>query len=313
MKFKLISNTDQLPDFPPENPFQTKEYMDIYRGSKHTQAHMAIILTAHDDTPIIAQPITIHRYIHILPDNLGAYAVANYQPYINPLFSPETIQQAYHLLLTQITAALRHKALYIEFRHYDQNNPYHETLIRNHYKPLPWYNSKIPIPSVDTFIANLHRTKRNELRQSLKSQATIITTPTRQQWKEYYQLQRTFYRRILRPLPEYNTFENLRLTPQLATTAIITTDDKVIAGGIMLRHRHTGYTWYYYSQRTDPPINPTLLLIHHFAQTLTSDCANTLDLMGAGAQIKNNTGIRQFKLSLGGTLIPEYRYRKIII
>lgn len=312
MKFHITTNIGTIPPFPPQNPFQTQQYLNLYTGSRHAKAYIAAVLS-DDNQLILAQPITTHHYITFLPPCLGTYIIANYQPYQNPDYTPENHIQAFSLMQQHLHTHFRRKALYIEYRHYQHNNIYHNTLLRHRYTPVPWYNCKIRLTPTDSLINHLHTTKRNELRHTLNSNALITTTPTQQQWQQFYHIIRRFYRKIHRPLPEYTIFENARLSP-IATTALVTIDSRVVAGGIMLKNNNIGNTWYYCSQPLANNINPTLLIIRQFVQTLTANSTThaTLDLMGAGHRHKPS-GIRQFKLSLGSQLIPEYRYRKTLL
>lgn len=312
MIFQLLDYTQQIPPFLPDNPFQSDGFLCLFRGCKHSKAYLATVMA--DEKLIVAQPIIIHRFIPFLPAALGSYCVANYPPHINHQFDNTTLYQAICFLLTKSCQYLHHKAFYIEFRHFNVHPdiPFDQIFASHKFDKIPWYNCVVDFQSPKQFVANLTRNRRNELRQALNSDATVSTNPTNQQWDEFYNVISAFYKKIHRPFPEKTLFHNLLLNRNIAIPAIISIENRVVGGAILLKSNTCGYTWHYYALKLHNQPNLTLLTIYKLILTLSDSGISRLDFMGAGRQ-NTHSGIRQFKLSLGGRLVDECRYRRRLI
>ena len=294
---------------------------------------------------VLVQPLTIHRYYRYLPGKFASYAVAWREPWRNPEISDAEAQKAFVLLTQAIEQYCRPRALYLEYRHFPDNNIYHDILSCYYkseekkrtqskrrlstfnyqlstFKFLPWYNIYRRFDSNADVIGLMNKTKQRQLRQSLATGVQIEHNPTDEQIVEWYALLKRLYRRIHRPLPSLQLFQRLNQS-SIGKLIIITYQGRVISGSAMLVFKQnnsplstltTQFIYEYYRASTPDKLSgiyPSVVATWQELQ-FAADQGALFDFMGAGPQNKPY-GVRDFKLTFGGELTKEYRYRKYLL
>ena len=186
---------------------------------------------------------------------------------------------------------------------------------------MPWYNIYRRFePNVDV-IGLMNKTKQRQLRQSLAAGVQIEHNPTDEQIVEWYALLKRLYRRIHRPLPSLQLFQRLNQS-SIGKLIIITYQGRVISGSAMLVFKqnnsplstlNTQFVYEYYRASTPDKLSgiyPSVVATWQELQ-FAADQGALFDFMGAGPQGKPY-GVRDFKLTFGGELTKEYRYRKYL-
>ena len=312
MQVAIIDNINNFPQFEAQNVFQTKEYMRLF---EHEKGIKVVLFVVSQSSFLLIQPLIINRYYRHLPGKFASYAVAWREPWRNPQISDNEAQQAFILLNNSIQQYCRHKALYLEYRHFSENNIYH-TLFIPHSKVSPWYNIYNQIQPDEDVMLLMTKKKRQQLRQSLAAGVQIEHNPTDEQIVEWYALLRRLYRRIHRPLPSLQLFLRLNQSP-IGKLILITHNGRVISGCAMLVFKQHNtqlvYDWYRASIAEDiEGIYPSVVSTWSALQYVSNQGGGTFDFMGAGPQNKPY-GVRDFKFKFGGTLTNEYRYRKYLL
>ena len=319
MQVAIIDNINQFPQFEAQNVFQTKDYMRLLEHEKGTKV---VLFVVSQSSFLLIQPLIINRYYRHLPGKFASYAVAWREPWRNPQISDNEAQQAFVLLNNAIQQYCRHKALYLEYRHFSENNIYHTLFIPHssflipHSKVLPWFNIYNQIQPDEDVMLLMTKKKRQQLRQSLAAGVQIEHNPTDEQIVEWYALLRRLYRRIHRPLPSLQLFLRLNQSP-IGKIILITHKGRVISGCAMLVFKQNNsqlvYDWYRASIAEDiEGIYPSVVSTWSALQYVSNQGGGTFDFMGAGPQNKPY-GVRDFKFKFGGTLTNEYRYRKYLL
>ena len=203
MKIEIIENIEDFPQFEARNVFQSMEWMRLFEGEDDTKV---VLFAVYGNRGLLmAQPVVIQRFVKWLPCRLGSYAVAWREPWRAEYISNEDAQQLFEVLQKAINQYCRRKALYIEYRHFAQDNIYHSLLLR-HCKVLPWYNIYNQISASEDVEQGLNKSKRKQLRQSFKAGVRVELNPNDDEIREWYVLLKKLYKRIHRPLPSVNVF-----------------------------------------------------------------------------------------------------------
>ena len=332
MRVEIIDHINQFPQFEAQNVFQTKEWMRLFEGEDGTKVVLFAVYanaqcTVHNaqldaigdmdkSQLLLLQPIVIQRFVKWLPWRLGAYAVAWREPWRAQNITDEEAIKAFELMNEAIVKYCRKRALYVEYRHFFENNIYglnfnSQLLTFN----SPWYNIYRDIEAGEDVVAKMKRDKRRQLKQSFEAGVEVVLEPTREQIVEWYVLLKHLYRRIHRPLPSCQLF--LRLNKSgVGKLFVVTYQGKVVSGSALLVFKCNSSQHVYEFYRASTPdklqgIYPSVVATWQELQFASIQGA-LFDFMGAGPQNKPY-GVRDFKLTFGGELIKEYRYRKYLL
>ncbi len=333
VKVEIIDNISQFPQFEAQNVFQTEEWMRLFEGEDDTKVVLFAVyvnaqcsmhnaqLDAIGDMDksqlLLLQPIVIQRFVKWLPWRLGAYAVAWREPWSNPEMSEDEESEAFKLLTQFMERYCRSRALYIEYRHFAENNIYHSHLI-SRFKALPWYNLYRRFDVGADVVEQMNKSKQRQLRQSLSAGVAVEHNPTDAQISEWYALLRRLYRRIHRPLPSVDVFLKLNKSG-IGRVFVVVYEGRVVSGSAILyllskeENSQLFYEWYRASvdERIEG-VYPSVVATWQAMQLVADMGGGRFDFMGAGRRDKEY-GVRQFKLEFGGELTPEYRYRKYLL
>ena len=339
MQVAIIDNPNHFPQFEAQNVFQTEEYMRLFEHEKGTKVVLFVVhknilqetnkeCSAQNCSPelgelpeaegsvnsqlVLVQPLTIHRYYRHLPGKFASYAVAWREPWRNAEVADDEMCEAFELMNEAIVKYCRKRALYVEYRHFGQCSIYNSQLTT--FQPLPWYNIYRRFEAGADVAQQMNKTKQRQLRQSLSAGVQIEHNPTDGQIIEWYALLRRLYRRIHRPLPSCQLF--LRLNKSgVGKLFVVTYQGKVVSGSALLVFKCNSSQHVYEFYRASTPdklsgIYPSVVATWQELQFASIQGAQ-FDFMGAGPQNKPY-GVRDFKLTFGGELAKEYRYRKYL-
>ena len=326
VKVKIIDNIIDFPQFEAQNVFQTVEWMRLFEGEDDTRV---VLFTVYRGCELLmVQPIVIQRFVKWLPWRLGAYAVAWHEPWRAECIADEEAVDAFKLMHEEIEKYCRKRALYIEYRHFSQCSIYNAqpTILSFRekctmkYKVLPWYNIYRDFEAGEDVAEKMKRDKRRQLKQSFEAGVEVVFEPTEEHIVEWYGLLKRLYWRIHRPLPSLDVF--LRLNKSgIGKVFVVVYKDRVVSGTAILYklgnsqtttiNSQLFYDWYRASvEERIEGIYPSVVSTWQSLQLVSDMGGGIFDFMGAGHRYKKY-GVRDFKLEFGGTLTPEYRYRKI--
>jgi hypothetical protein len=311
MRVEIINNINHFPQFEAQNVFQTKDYMRLFEHEKGTK--VVIFAVYFGSSLLLLQPLTIIRYYRHLPSKFASYAVAWREPWRAQNITDEEAIKAFELMNEAIVKYCRKRALYVEYRHFGQCSIYNSQLTT--FQPLPWYNIYRRFEVGADVAQQMNKTKQRQLRQSLSAGVAVEFNPTDEQIIEWYALLRRLYRRIHRPLPSCQLF--LRLNKSgVGKLFVVTYQGKVVSGSALLVFKCNSSQHVYEFYRASTPdklqgIYPSVVATWQELQFASIQGAQ-FDFMGAGPQNKPY-GVRDFKLTFGGELTKEYRYRKYLL
>ena len=239
---------------------------------------------------------------------LSRRAIVNGGPLLAVDISPETLGA----LLRGVAKDLRHRAIFIETRNYQDYSAYRDTFRDAGWVYDPHCNFHIDTSSVETVDANLGRGRRREVKLSIANGVEVDENPTLQDVKDFYAILSDLYKtKIKTPLYPFSFFESLFETT-FGQYIMIKHEGRVLGGALnILSGNGVVYAWFLCGDNT---------AVKHVYPSTMADYASMLyaarngyhryDMMGAGKP-DEEYGVRKFKAEFGGTLVEHGRFRRV--
>jgi hypothetical protein len=226
------------------------------------------------------------------------------------LLSPDISDVALEKLLKTTQKELSAKAIYIEFRNYNDYSDYRTAFESAGLKYVAHLNFHVATPDVETTLSNLSSSKKRQIKQTLKSGAEIVKAETIQDVKEYYDILDKLYKeRVKSPLFPIEFFEKLILMDD-ADILLIKVENQIIGGitCVYLKDR-TVSEWFVCGEdtRADKNIYPSVLATWAGIEYAANHHFDKFDFMGAGKP-DESYGVREFKSKFGGSLVEQGRF-----
>lgn len=216
--------------------------------------------------------------------------------------------QAIESLLLHLKTELQHKAIYIEFRNFNDYSPWKACFLNAGFDYVPHYNVQNKLEGLHskTVLKTFADEKQRQLKKATAHQIFCKPLENESELVTFYKLLSDFYRKEIRlPLFPFDFFVNLQ---RLTNAAIlIVKQGEQIIGGIVLVHNHqTAYEWFVCGDKKNP-YYPSVVATAAAIQWAAAKGLKKFDFMGAGIASKPS-GIRSFKLRFGGELVEHGRY-----
>ena len=288
------------------SPFSSLEWLRLFTISKK---YVAVHVTVWDGKQcVLVQPLLICNYMPLLPHFFGSYCVAPCMPAFVDKSDDVDRVSAFQFLLDYLSQQLQRKVLYTEFRHFSIENIFHQCFRNVNFNSLNWCNVKCGISDVK-FDVNISKSKRKQIRRTLNSGAVVDFSPSEDMIEQYYNIQKRLYNKIHRPLPELPVFKSLATSP-LGLIAVMLVDNNVVGGCSCFVRDNAVCFWYIASEANMLGNIYSDATLYYSVMTHCAEKGITVaDFLGGGS-LEKDYGVRRFKLSLGGKLFAEYRYRK---
>lgn len=222
----------------------------------------------------------------------------------------ETIRdEALIALLEYTKEQLKGKAIYVEFRNYNDYGCYKKIFVHKRFKYIPHLNFHVDCSSEEIMINHIGKHRRKYIRMSLKSEAEVIVCPSEPEVAEFYHLLEELYAtRVKTPLFPIEFF--MKLKEQENSLFLLLRLDNVIIGGIVcvyLKNR-TVYEWFICGlDQKYRTIYPSTLIRWSAMDFACKHSMARFDMMGAGKPGKVY-GVRDFKAEFGGQLVEHGRF-----
>jgi len=226
------------------------------------------------------------------------------------LLSPKISSEAIDALLKATEKNLAKKAIYIEFRNYNDYSAYRTGFESAGFNYVPHLNFHVATPDVETALSNLSSSKKRQIKQSQKSGIKVIKAETSEDVKAYYTiLQNLYKKRVKSPLFSIEFFEKLiRLNE--ADILLVKSETKIIGGitCVFLKNR-TVSEWFVCGDDStaDKNVYPSVLATWAGIEYAANNNFEKFDFMGAGKP-NEGYGVREFKSKFGGTQVEHGRF-----
>lgn len=199
--------------------------------------------------------------------------------------------------------------IYIESRNFHDYSKWRNIFEANGFAYQPHLNFHVDTSSVEVVDKNLGKSRKRDIRTTIRDGVTPVYQPTTAQVKEYYQiLQNLYATKVKTPLFSWNFFEQLHRTEH-ARFILTEYQGRIIGGTVCVELPNRAlYEWFACGEdgvydHIYPSCYATYLGIKYAAE---SGC-QIFDMMGAGKP-EEAYGVRDFKAKFGGELVEHGRF-----
>ena len=200
-------------------------------------------------------------------------------------------------------------AIYVEFRNFHDYSKWQETFEQCGFAYQPHLNFHVDTSSVEVVDKNLGKSRKRDIRTTIRDGVTPVLNPTIEQVREYYAILKELYiTKVKTPLFSWHFFEQLYHTEN-GRFILTEYQGKIIGGTVcVVLPNKAVYEWFVCGvdgvyEHIFPSSYATYLGIRYAAE---NGC-QIFDMMGAGKP-EEAYGVRDFKARFGGEQVEHGRY-----
>lgn len=245
-----------------------------------------------------------------------------------PCFADDCINEEVSLLLSTLRQQLSTGAnapIYIESRNFNDYSRWKGAFAKAGFEYVPHLNFHVDTSSVEVVEANLGKSRKRDIRTSLRDGATIIEKPTLEQVREYYAILEHLYKtRVKTPLFPFSFFEKLWQHKD-GRFILVALNEEIIGGTVCVvfnrdkfetinhkfettTHPSVVYEWFVCGRDGEwKSIFPSSLATYAGIKYAAEHGMSRFDMMGAGTP-NEAYGVRDFKARFGGKEVEHGRF-----
>ncbi len=230
-----------------------------------------------------------------------------------PLLADDISDDALMMLLNYCKKTLRRKAIYIEFRNFEDYSRYKGLFQRCGFKYIPHLNFHIDTTSEDVVTKNLGKSRKRDIRISLRDGAEIVENPTLKEIRQFYNILNKLYsKKVKTPLFPMSFFESLSQQPY-SKFLLVRFNEKIIGGTVcVFLSGYSVYEWFACGEDgVYKNIYPSTIATYAGIMYAAQNGCKHFDMMGAGKP-NESYGVREFKAKFGGKLVENGRFLTVL-
>ena len=226
-----------------------------------------------------------------------------------PMLSDTISDAALEQLLLTARRQLSSQAIYIETRNFNDYSRWRPVFDRCGFAYQPHLNFHVDTSSAEQMEALISKSRKRDIKTSLRDGATLVEQPTLEQVKAFYAILLQLYRtKVKTPLPSWRFFEMLYQQPH-AQFLLVAFEGQIIGGtACVCLPGKAVYEWYVCGKDGRyEHIFPSSLATYSGMRYAADNGYPRFDMMGAGKP--NETyGVRDFKARFGGKEVEHGRF-----
>ena len=199
--------------------------------------------------------------------------------------------------------------IYIETRNFNDYSKWKDAFKKVGFGYQPHLNFHVDTSSVEMVETNLGKSRKRDIRTSLRDGATIIEEPTLKQVREYYAiLEHLYVTRVKTPLFPFSFFERLWQHKD-GRFILVALNDEIIGGTVCVEQKDKCvYEWFVCGRDGEwKSIFPSSLATYAGIMYAAEHGMSRFDMMGAGTP-NEAYGVRDFKARFGGKEVEHGRF-----
>ena len=229
-----------------------------------------------------------------------------------PALSDDITEEEVESLLKNCIKGLTGKTIYLETRNFQDYSRWRHVFEKCRFRYEPHYDYVIDTSSLETAESNLGKSRKRDIRTSLRDGASVVDEPDEAQIEEFYGVLRDLYKtRIKTPLFPLNFFLKLYHEP-FSKFLFVEYQGKIIGGTVCVFDDETVYEWFACGKDgAFKNIFPSTLATWSAIRFAAESGRKHFDMMGAGSPGDGGYGVREFKAKFGGELVEYGRFKYI--
>lgn len=212
-------------------------------------------------------------------------------------------------LISAVRAQLKSRAIYVETRNFNDYSRWKEAFTSAGFDYVPHLNFHVDTSSVEVVEANLGKSRKRDIRTTIREGVTIVEHPTEQQVVEYYGILKNLYEtKVKTPLFPLSFF--IKLNNQKDARLLLTElNGKIIGGTVCVAlEGKCLYEWFACGEDgVYPHIFPSCYATYAGIKYAAEHNLPRFDMMGAGKP-NEAYGVRDFKAKFGGSEVEYGRF-----
>lgn len=230
-----------------------------------------------------------------------------------PMLADDITDAELQALLDSCMQRLKGRVIYMEIRNFDDYDIHRNAFEKCGWRYEPHYNFHIDTSSLDVVVANLGKSRKRDIRTSLRDGATISEAETFEDVKSLYGILSNLYStKVKTPLFPFEFFEKLYCS-DWGKVFVVRLDGEIVGGTVCVCGRDTIYEWFACGEDgISKSVFPSTLATYAGIKYAAENGYKRFDMMGAGAPGDGGYGVRDFKAKFGGELVEHGRFRCII-
>ena len=283
----------------------------LFQNYTSLEGYEPFYLTAYNNDKLVAHwLLVIMRQSKNIPSMLSSRCVAYGYPKIASGTDQVNVMDA---MLSKLTAVLHRNVLYAEVRQVNYHTLFTPLFIQHHFQSMAWLNVVNQLPqTIGEAFKELSDGKRRQIKNNERLGLQVRPATSHQEVIAFVQILQQLYSHLAKPLPPLRFFTRFYETACQQGNGIIlvaTYQNKILGGILCPTEASILYEWYICSDnKSYRSITPGVSLTWGAICYAIENGFRVMDFMGAG-KANRPYGVRNFKLSFGGELIPVIRYR----
>lgn len=252
------------------------------------------------------------RYVTVEKSSLKQFLTRRAIIVGGPCLADDCSNEEVSLLLSTLRQQLSTGAnapIYIESRNFNDYSRWKGAFAKAGFEYVPHLNFHVDTSSVEVVEANLGKSRKRDIRTSLRDGATIIEEPTLEQVREYYAILEHLYKtRVKTPLFPFSFFEKLWKHKD-GRFILVALNNEIIGGTVCVEQEGKClYEWFACGRDGEwKTIFPSTLATYSGIRYAAEHGCARFDMMGAGKP-DEAYGVRDFKAKFGGTEVEHGRF-----
>ena len=230
-----------------------------------------------------------------------------------PLLADDIKEEELALLLHGLNERMGKKAIFVELRNFNDYSRWRAVFEQCGYQYQPHYEILVDTTSMEVVNEHLGKSRKRDIRVSVRDGATMITHPTLSQVHEYYGLLKSLYEtKVKTPLFPLEFFEQL-YAMDTAAFLLVEYAGRIVGGTVCVGLPGVAlYEMYACGEDgAHKTIFPSEMATFAGLQYAAENGYPRFDMMGAGKPDDGGYGVRDFKLKFGGELLELGRYMHV--
>ena len=229
-----------------------------------------------------------------------------------PALSDDITEKEVEELLKSCIKGLNGRAIYLETRNFHDYSEWRHVFERCGFHYEPHYDYVIDTSTLETAEENLGKSRKRDIRTSLRDGATIVEDPSPDQVEAFYEILKDLYdTRVKTPLFPLDFFTGLNRTG-FSKFLLVEFQGDIVGGTVCVFDEETVYEWFACGKDgIAKSVFPSTLATWAGIKFAAESGRQRFDMMGAGAPGDGGYGVRDFKAKFGGELVEYGRFKYI--
>ena len=229
-----------------------------------------------------------------------------------PALANDCTDEEVKLLLSTLNikhSTFNYAPIYIETRNFNDYSRWKGAFAAAGFDYIPHLNFHVDTSSVEVVEANLGKSRKRDIRTSLRDGACLVKNPTLEQVRAYYYILLNLYKtRVKTPLFPFSFFEALWQHKD-SRFLLVEWQGEIIGGTVCVEQEGKClYEWFACGVDGQwKSIFPSTLATYYGIKYAAEHRCPRFDMMGAGKP-DEAYGVRDFKAKFGGELVGHGRF-----